>query len=235
MSEIQVPTQEIFSFHQFELPFYKLPYYLFFYLKQKKVKGLIHAETLIPMQLGESIISKNRYFFSRVVLVAFWKSEADLDQFLNHSPRDPIHSGWQIRLRLYRRWGTIKELDSAVLHSPNSDLEKSVVAITLARLKLSQLFRFTKWGKPVEKQVRDHPGKKLAFAAFRPLGNFLTFSIWNSEREMIEMVHGMGSKKDGLEHKAAMAERNRKDFHSEFTTLRFTIIKEMGKRIGDMS
>ncbi|TGK46137.1 hypothetical protein EHQ16_00530 [Leptospira kanakyensis] len=227
MSEIQFHTQEIFSFHQFELPFYKLPYYLFFYLKRKKVKGLIHAETLLPMQLGESILSKNRYFFSRVVLVAFWKSEEDLDLFLNLSPRDPMRFGWQIRLRLYRRWGKIKELDSATLYPKNVDLAKPVIAITLARLKISQLFRFTKWGKPVEKQVRDHPGKKIAFAAFRPFRNFLTFSIWNSEKDMIDMVHGMDSEKDGLEHKEAMVERNRKDFHTEFTTLRFEILKEI--------
>ncbi|TGK84650.1 hypothetical protein EHQ24_06570 [Leptospira noumeaensis] len=234
MSQIQNSIQEIFSFHLFELPFYKFPYYLFFYLKQKKVKGLVHAETLVPMQLGESILSKKRYFLSRVVLVAFWKSEEDLDSFLNLSKKDPISRGWQIRLRLYRRWGKIRELNSAKLYTENVNRTKPIVAITLARLKISQLIRFTKWGKPVEKQVRDHSGKKLAFACFRPFRNFLTFSIWNSENEMIQMVHGMDSKKDGIEHKEAMEERNRKDFHSEFTTLRFEILKEMGMDVNQL-
>ncbi|PJZ85465.1 hypothetical protein [Leptospira harrisiae] len=230
MSQIQRSTQEIFSFHLIELRFFQFPYYLFFYLKGKKVKGLNHIERFVPMQLGESILSPKRYFFSRIVFLFHWKSEEDLEIFLNSLENDPMTSGWQIRLRLYRRWGKLKELDSAKLYSFHSELTKPITAITIARLKLSQLIRFTKWGKPVEKQVRNHPGKSIAFAAFRPFGNFSTFSIWNSEKEMLQMVHGRDSMKDGSEHKEAMIERNRKDFHYEFTTLRFEIIKEIGVR-----
>ncbi|TGN20615.1 hypothetical protein [Leptospira idonii] len=182
------------------------------------------------MQLGESLYSFKRYHLTSVSVVAFWQSEEDLDRFLTLSPKDPIGSGWHIRLKLYRRWGKIRELLSATLYPRDSGYDTPTVAITLARLKISQLIRFTKWGKPVEKQVRDHPGKRFAFAAFRPFRNFLTFSIWNSEDEMIQMVQGKSPETDGLEHKDAMAERNRNDFHSEFTTLRFEILKEVGNR-----
>lgn len=230
MSQKQNPAQEVFSFHYFEVPIYKLPFYLFFYLKQKKTKGLIHSESFLPMQLGASLFSKKRYHLSQIGLIAFWQSEEDLNQFLHLSRNHPIHSSWQMRLRLYRRWGKISELDSAVLYPKPSKEDTTMVAITLARLKISQLFRFTKWGRPVEKQVRDHSGQRFAFAAFRPFRNFLTFSIWNSEHEMIQMVQGLEPSKDGLEHKEAMAERNRKDFHTEFTTLRFEILKEEGIR-----
>ncbi|MDZ4727531.1 MAG: hypothetical protein AABY22_02310 [Nanoarchaeota archaeon] len=232
MSQKPIPTQEVFSFHRFEVPIYKLPYYLFFYLKQKKIKGLIHSETLIPMELGESIFSKRRYHLTQIVLIAFWQTEEDLNLFLSQCQNYPIHSGWQIRLRLYRRWGKISELESATVYPKYSALETPMVAITLARLKLSHTIRFAKWGKPVEKQVRDHHGKHYAFAAFRPFRNFLTFSIWDSEKQMLQMVHGTEPKTDGLEHKNAMLERNRNDFHTEFTTLRFEILKELGRRGG---
>lgn len=35
------------------------------------------------------------------------------------------------------------------------------------------------------------------------------------------MVHGTEPKTDGLDHKQAMLERNRNDFHTEFATFRF--------------
>ncbi len=45
---------------------------------------------------------------------------------------------------------------------------------------------------------------------------------------MINMVHGGDKLRDGESHKEAMQERNRKDFHHEFTTMRFMPIKEVG-------
>ena len=41
---------------------------------------------------------------------------------------------------------------------------------------------------------------------------------------MIDMVHGRSDDR----HASAMKERNRKDFHHEFTTLRFRPISEYG-------
>ncbi|MDF3819376.1 hypothetical protein P3G55_05675 [Leptospira sp. 96542] len=220
--------QEILSFHCFNIPFYKLPFYLYFYPKRNKVSGLVHSESFLSMRLGEPIGNIRRYSFSKLAVLFYWRSEEDLEQFLITNQKNPIHSGWHIRLKLYRRWGKLQELGSANLYPKESASETPIVAITLARLKISQLFRFTKWGKPVEKQVRDHKGVKFAFAAFRPFRSFLTFSVWNSEREMVQMVQGVDPKLDGLEHKNAMLERNRKDFHTEFTTLRLEILEETG-------
>lgn len=185
MLDKQVHTQEVFSFHCFKLPIYKLPFYLFFYSMIKKLKGLKHSELFVPMQLGEPLFSTKRYHIKNVSVLAFWQTEEDFNHFLTISEKDPILSGWHLRLKLYRRWGSVRELDFASLYPRKSERDTTTVAITLARLKLSQLFRFTKWGRPVEKQVRNHSGKKFALAAFRPFRNFLTFSIWNSEEEMI--------------------------------------------------
>ena len=76
--------------------------------------------------------------------------------------------------------------------------------------------------------MRDHHATTLALAAMRPLGTISTFTVWKSAREMIDMVHGRSAIEDPKRHAAAMVERSRKDFHVEFTTLRFSCIGEYG-------
>jgi hypothetical protein len=103
-----------------------------------------------------------------------------------------------------------------------------VVAVTLARMKLPQVPRFIRWGRPVEALVRDHPGKTLALASIRLPRTVSTFSVWTSQQDMVEMVRGRSRVPRPERHVAAMAERERKDFHHEFTTLRFRPIAEHG-------
>ena len=40
-----------------------------------------------------------------------------------------------------------------------------------------------RWGRPVERFVRDHPGTTLALAAFRPPHTVSTFSVWPPDVE----------------------------------------------------
>ena len=136
--------------------------------------------------------------------------------------------GWHVRMKKYRRWGGIKEINESHIDPTLRDPQSPVVAVTLARLKIWETFRFTKWGKPVERQVRDHKGHRLALAAFRPPHHFCTFSIWNNEEEMMGMVFGKRKDSDGTEHRLAMRERNRKAFHFEFATMRFIPFQEQG-------
>ncbi|MGZ6465928.1 MAG: hypothetical protein ACXWQJ_01515 [Bdellovibrionota bacterium] len=131
-------------------------------------------------------------------------------------------------MRLYRRWGEISELKDIAIAPELAEASKPIVAVTLARLNILQTPRFIKWGKPVESQVRDHKGQRLALAAFRPWNTFCTFSIWKNEAEMLNMVQGRSKQSDGESHKRAMLERVRKDFHHEFSTMRFMPIKEAG-------
>jgi hypothetical protein len=46
---------------------------------------------------------------------------------------------------------------------------------------------------------------------------------------MVDMVHGHSAVPQPERHAAAMAERQRKDFHFEFTTLRFRPLAEYGE------
>jgi hypothetical protein len=76
--------------------------------------------------------------------------------------------------------------------------------------------------------VRDHPATTLALAAFRPPRTISTFSVWRTVREMEEMVHGHSATEEADQHAAAMAERDRRDFHHEFATFRFRPLSEHG-------
>ncbi len=221
--------QELFSFHLLRLPLTKTPGFLLRPLREQEVPGLRHAESFFTMKLGEPVTSGPRYDFRKVAVFAWWRDASSLDDFLRQPSRQAFADGWHVRLELYRRWGGITEIADAVVDAGLARPDQPVVAVTLARLKLSQTLRFTRWGKPVERQVRDHGGKTLALAAMRPPSTFCTFSIWKNEAEMINMVIGRDGQRDGESHRVAMQERVRKDFHREFTTMRFVPVGEMGE------
>jgi hypothetical protein len=139
-----------------------------------------------------------------------------------------LAAGWHVRMSFLRRWGYVRAFDGLPESVGEQDPAAPVVAVTLARMKLPQVPRFIRWGKPVEELVRDDPGKTLALAAMRLPRTVSTFSVWKSQAEMVDMVHGRSAVPRPERHAAAMAERRRKDFHIEFTTLRFRPIAEYG-------
>src|SRR5690606_35571765 len=139
-----------------------------------------------------------------------------------------LAQGWHVRLEFLRRWGRVSEFDDLPASAGEVAPTAPVVAVTLARLKLPEVPRFIRWGKPVEELVRDHPGTTLALAAMRPLRTVSTFSVWRSLGEMTDMVRGKNAVPEAGHHATAMVERARRDFHFEFTTLRFRALAEHG-------
>ena len=221
---------ELFSYHLIQAPVYSVAARLLSSASLRRVPGLRHAECLFPMRMGHAVTAPGRYLFGSLVLFAFWDGEADLERFLEAPPyRIFLGPHWHVRLRFYRRWGSYKGLDDATLYTELADPEGPVVGVTFARLKLTQTLRFARWGKPVEAQVRDHPGVTRAAVAYRPLNTFSTFSIWRSEKDMLGMVRGREPDIDGTGHRDAMRERVRQDFHYEFTTMRFVPLSEHGE------
>lgn len=201
--------------------------------KKNQIAGLRHAEIFAAMTLGAPILSSARMQLHNLGVLAYWEEESDLDAFLiNNELGHALSNGWHVRLKFLRRWGYYSEIDDLPANLEGTLPTKPVVAVTLARLKLPELFRFIRWGKPVEELVRDHPGSTLALAAFRPPRTFSTFSIWQSQQLMTDMVHGEGSFPGATRHADAMEERDRKDFHHEFITLRFRALSEHGKWLG---
>lgn len=189
--------------------------------------GLIHAETMTVMKLGSSVFSFSRFFNTRIVFFAQWEDDASIDRYMQ-SYRFGRHlaNGWHVRLAFLRQWGKISGYDI-----PKEQIEVvngPVVAVTLARMRYTEIPRFIKWGRPVEKLVRDHKGTTISLASIRHPNTVSTFSIWKSQKEMTDMVHGHSKMPQPKRHIDAMRERDRKDFHFEFTTLRFRPISEHG-------
>jgi hypothetical protein len=182
------------------------------------------------MQLGAPVLSPSRAQLRNFVMFASWETEEALEEFLGGSGlgRD-LAGGWHLRLSFLRRWGHVSEYGGLPTLAEEHDMNAPVVAVTLARMRLLQVPRFIHWGRPVEALVRDHPGKTLALAAVRLPNTVSTFSVWRSTHEMTDMVHGHSAVPQPERHSVAMAERSRKDFHYEFTTLRFRALSEHGE------
>ena len=224
----------IFSYHLVELSLFDAAKRIFSNPISKNTKGLIHSEYMTAMTLGSPVFSPSRVLIGQVAVFMQWENEPALENYLeNYSFGRVLAKGWHVRLSFIREWGKFSGFkipdykDS--LESPNSP----VVAVTIARMKPFAVPRFIHWGRPVEKLVRDHPGTTLSLASVKFPNTVSTFSIWKSEKEMTDMVHGHSPVEKPKRHSDAMRERERKDFHFEFTTLRFKPLAEFGKWKGE--
>lgn len=202
---------------------------MLFPLKPKEIPGLIHAECMSAMTLGSAVFSPSRLLVRQVVMFAQWDHESAIDNFLySYQVGKVFAKGWHIRLSFLRQWGKISGFNISRETREVQSGNTPVVAVTLARLKMPEVPRFIRWGRPVERLVRDHPGTTLSLASIRFPRTVSTFSIWRSQKEMIDMVYGHSTVPFPHRHIDAMKERERKDFHFEFTTLRFLPLSEFG-------
>jgi len=164
------------------------------------------------MTLGSPIFSPSRVLFGQVAVFMQWEYEAALEEYLEYDNFGKILAkGWHVRLSFVREWGKISGFQIPSVCDKLESLNSPVVAVTIARMKPFAIPRFIHWGRPVEKLVRDHPGTLLSLASVRFPNTVSTFSIWKTEKEMTDMVHGRSKVKEPKRHSAAMKERERKD------------------------
>ena len=153
----------VHSFHLAHLPLHRAAGAL---LKAPSAPGLRRIEVLGGMELGSPVFSVRRMQMQRMSVFAEWDDEAALDDFLKQHPfGQKLGEGWHVRLIFLRRWGSVREFAHLPEVAGRSERDEPVVAVTLARMRLFQLPRFIRWGRPVERQVRDHPEATLALAA----------------------------------------------------------------------
>lgn len=219
----------ISSFHLVKIPLYVAIKGLLFNVINKKTKGLIYSEYMTTMTLGAPIVSPKRFLIREVAVFAQWESEKDLENFLEKDTFGKrLNKGWHVRLGFMRDWGKIKGFKIPKVKETLEDSNLAVVAVTIARMKPFAVPRFLHWGRPVEKLVRDHSGTLLSLAGFKFPNTISTFTIWKNVQEMEKMIHGHSKMPKPKRHSDAMKERERKNFHFEFTTLRFKPISEFG-------
>lgn len=220
----------VFSYHLVKTDYFSALRILFSSPKSRNIPGLIHAEIMTVMTLGSPIFSPSRMLIRQIAVFAQWEDERDIENFLAKDRLGKILSeGWHTRLTFMRKWGKFNKFEitdeTLEFENPNSP----VVAVTIARMKFLEIPRFIHWGRPVEKLVRDHPATTLSLASIKFPNTVSTFSIWKNQKEMTDMVHGHSKIPKPERHADAMKERDRKDFHFEFTTLRFKPISEFGE------
>lgn len=220
---------KLFSFHLASPGLGKTLAFLLQPPRPETARGLCHIEIVVPMTLGRGVTQPSRYHPRQVAAFAAWENEAALEEFLSRNTCGiALSRGWHVRMEFVRKWGQMQGFDGLPETALVLDDEEPVVSVTLARLRVREAVRFIRWGKPVERQVRDDPATTIAMAAIRPLRTLSTFSIWQTQRDLKQMVHGRPGDKDSLKHSQAMQERNRKDFHHEFITMRFRALSEHG-------
>ena len=219
----------LFSYHLVKLPFFVAAKGIVSNPISKNTNGLIHSEYMTAMTLGSPIFSPARVLIGQVAVFMQWENETALENYLEQdSFGSVLAKGWHVRLSFIREWGKFSGFKLPD-HKDRLESENApVVAVTIARMKPFAVPRFIHWGRPVEKLVRDHPATTLSLAAVRFPNTVSTFSIWKTQKEMTEMVHGHSAVEKPKRHSAAMKERERKDFHFEFTTLRFKPLAEFG-------
>ncbi|MGK7390698.1 MAG: hypothetical protein ACNS60_10110 [Candidatus Cyclobacteriaceae bacterium M2_1C_046] len=220
----------VFTYHLVKTSYFSALKAMFFPPKAENTPGLIHAECMTVMTLGSPVFSPSRMLVRQVAVFAQWESESAINSFLENDNFGKIlKKGWYTRLTFMRQWGKISGFEIPNEEHQFESPDSPVVAVTLARMKLPEVPRFIHWGRPVEKLVRDHPGTALSLASIGLPRTVSTFSIWRSQKEMTDMVHGHSAVPNPKRHSEAMKERDRKDFHYEFTTLRFKPISEFGE------
>ena len=220
----------LFSYHIIKISPVTAFRALIFPPKPATTPGLIHAECMTLMTLGAPIFSPSRMLLGQLVVFAQWEDEKALKRFLETDRLGArLAKGWHARLMFIRQWGSISGFRIPDVPIETKLEDGPVVAVTIARMKLPEVPRFIRWGRPVEKLVRDHPGTTFSLASIRLPRTVSTFSIWKSLKEMKDMVHGHSPVPMPKRHIDAMKERDRKDFHFEFTTLRFKAIAEFGE------
>ena len=220
---------KLFSFHLASPGLGKTVAFLLQPPRPGTIRGLSHIEIVVPMTLGRGVTQPSRYHPRQVAAFAAWEDEAALEEFLsNHDCGMALAQGWHVRMELVRKWGRLQGLDALPQTAMELDDEDPVVSVTVARLRVKEAARFIRWGKPVERQVRDDPATTIALAAIRPLRTLSTFSIWRTQRDLKRMVHGRRDDEASQMHAKAMQERTRRDFHHEFITLRFRPLSEHG-------
>jgi hypothetical protein len=108
-------------------------------------------------------VSPGRIQPRNLAVFASWDDERAIDRFLaEDSLGRALATGWHVRMEFLRRWGSVSGFDDLPANAGDEDAAAPVVAVTLARLKLPEVPRFIRWGKPVEELVRDHPATTLA-------------------------------------------------------------------------
>lgn len=183
--------------------------------KPAKVDGLRGAHALLGGHLGGSAFPRPN--FARLGLIAFWDDDAAIDRFeATHPFAERVARGFSCRLAPLRAYGSWPGLPADTPAGRSTGNVAPVAAITIAKVRVSQVVRFLKTSAPAENRVLEADGLLFATALASP-PTVATFSLWESTSALSAYAYGH----DEPRHAEAIAEQRRKDFHRQSAFIRF--------------
>ena len=137
----------------------------------------------------------------RRALFALWRTEADLDRFLQTSPVARAwaraHEMWQVRLRGlggHGAWNGVQVMSGL---EPARGAGGPVAIITRAEVHRHAWRRFAAAGRPVNDELRRAPGLLAVVGVGEaPVGRQATFSLWRSLDDALNFADRTAAHRD---------------------------------------
>ncbi len=187
-----------------------------------KTPGLLSSNAGLTSPLGPGLIP--RLDPSRVAMVAFWESEDALDEYLaSDRVGQRLAQGWQARLAPIRAYGSWPGLPSDTPTARAVVTKGPVVVTTLAKLKLTNAYRFFKTSAMAEERVVKAPGLIWA-TGFGSPPFVATLSLWESAEAAAEYAYGTAQP----EHNDAIAVDRARTFHHSKAFIRYRPVSVSG-------
>ena len=161
--------------------------------------------------------------FGRSTLVAFWDSAEAADAGLVGRWAPGEFEGLRIDGVAERCIGSWPGVPINLPTAPEALHRGAVLVMTIGRLRLLQAPRFFRAGAKAERHILASPGLTWATGLAAPERRTLfTVSWWHDHEAMDAAVRGVG------DHRDAMAEQAKRDFHHESAFVRFRPVSVEG-------
>ncbi|MEZ5244259.1 MAG: hypothetical protein R2707_04115 [Acidimicrobiales bacterium] len=186
--------------------------------------GLRYSVVATAAPLGTGV---PRPQFGRATLVAFWDDAEAADAGITGPWSSGEFEGLRIDATAERAIGSWPGVPTDLPTGPEPLHDGAVLVITIGRLRLLQAPRFFRAGAKAERHILASPGLTWATGLAAPERRTLfTVSWWHDQAAMDATVRGAG------DHRDAMTEQARKDFHHESAFIRFRPVAVRGSLQG---
>lgn len=160
-------------------------------------QGLRFAKVLASLGTKDrSGFGAGRTELRRVVVVAAWASEADLDRFLASSPvaralHEQTAHAWTVRLAALSSRGAHRGVNPfPARQTERAEIDGPIAVLTLGRSSVRALRRFVyRETPPATRALFDSPGLITAISAGLPPTGNVTFSVWSSAADMVRFAY----------------------------------------------
>lgn len=160
-------------------------------------------------------------------LVAAWRTPADADAFLAHSPvvrrwRDLADESWHAHLHPLSSRGRWSGVEPFGQPAPSRH-DGPVAAITRARIRTGRALTFWRAVPPVSAELHSAPGLRFAIGIGEaPIGLQGTLSLWDSSAALRDFAYSQPAHTDAIARTATVG------WYAEELFARFAVLSSGG-------